>query len=276
MPIDGTHLSQDPTYHCMGKVQISLNADQLENVIDGLYSIGWNEALANHLRDLYRKEYPHHLDHPEKWDVPPVPPSEPFGYDTRADEARRHPDGIHVRLTDEDKKAVDDYVAKLDAQIDAADARGMALVINANGKPMFVPKEEAYRYNGNDDMGSRVFGCPNCHSVKIVDGTQPGEHHCMTRGINIDLGGINLDLGEDTTTLDDIKDDDLNVDDLAKMPDPLVPCYDGGQEFLIRKSTAEDWERGEEFEKAAEAAANPQAEETHIDPVCEKCGRKLV
>ena len=236
MPIDGTHLSQDPTYHCMGKVQISLNADQLENVIDGLYSIGWSEALANHLRDLYRKEYPHHPDHPEKWDVPPVPPSEPFGYDTRADEARRHPDGILVRLTDEDKKAVDDYMARLVAEIEAAPARGMALIINANGQPMFVPKEEAYRYNGNDDMGSCVFGCPNCHGTDIAE-MQPGLRRCMTCGTDIECG-IDVEYGEETITLAELE---------------------------------------ASFESAAEAEANPPAEEeTPTDPICERCGRKLV
>lgn len=31
-------------------------------------------------------------------------------------------------------------------------------------------------------------------------------------------------------------------------------CFDGGREWLIRKSEMDDFERGEEFEKAADAA----------------------
>ena len=46
------------------------------------------------------------------------------------------------------------------------------------------------------------------------------------------------------------KSDDLNPQDI-NAPEPLVPCFDGGREFLIRKSTMQDWERHEEFEKAA-------------------------
>jgi len=94
-------------------------------------------------------------------------------------------DGIHVPLTDEDKKAVDDYMARLVAEIEAAPARGMALVINANGKPMFVPTEEAYQYNGNDDMGVCVFGCPRCHSTRIMD-----NQHCMDCELIIDNPGL--------------------------------------------------------------------------------------
>jgi hypothetical protein len=125
-------------------------------------------------------------------------------------------DGIHVRLTDEDKKAVDDYIAKLVAQSDVAAARGETLVINVNGKAQFVPNEEAWRYNGFDDLGSCVFGCPNpdCHSTDIVDGTQPGEYHCMGCGLKIDLGGyVWEDNGDETITLEE----------LESMDDPLVP-----------------------------------------------------
>ena len=84
----------------------------------------------------------------------------------------------------------------------------LVLVINASGKPMFVPKEEAYLYNGNDNEGLAVFGFPP----------------------------------------------DATADDINNLLDPLVPYYDGGREFLIRKSEADDLERFDEFEAAAETA----------------------
>lgn len=37
---------------------------------------------------------------------------------------------------------------------------GEVCVINASGRPMMVPKEEAYMYNGNDDAGIAIFGFP--------------------------------------------------------------------------------------------------------------------
>jgi hypothetical protein len=157
-------------------------------------------------------------------------------------------DGISVRLTDEDMKAVDDYMAKL---IDAAAAPGMTLVINVNGKAQIVPSEEAWQYNGFDDLGSCVFGCPNCHGTDIVDGTQPGEYHCMGCGLNIDLGGI---------VLEEDDGDDITLEELEASleSEPMVPCFDGGQKFLVPKSEAEDFKRAEEFEKAADAAEKEQ------------------
>jgi hypothetical protein len=98
--------------------------------------------------------------------------------------------------------------ASVAAQVKEAAAKGLVVVLNANGKPMFVPKEEAYLYNGNDDEGLAVFGLPP----------------------------------------------DATADDINNLLDPLVPYYDGGREFLIRKSEADDLERFDEFEKAADTA----------------------
>ena len=117
-------------------------------------------------------------------------------------------EGIHVSLTPEDMKTLDEGMAHMEAQIDAAEKEGKVLVLNANGKPMFVPKEEAYLYNGNDDEGLAVFGLPP----------------------------------------------DATADDINNLLDPLVPYYDGGREFLIRKSEADDFERFDEFEAAADCA----------------------
>jgi hypothetical protein len=69
-------------------------------------------------------------------------------------------EGIHVSLTPEDMKTLDEGMAHMEAQIDAAEKEGKVLVLNANGKPMFVPKEEAWQYNRNDDEGVMVFGEP--------------------------------------------------------------------------------------------------------------------
>jgi hypothetical protein len=98
--------------------------------------------------------------------------------------------------------------ASVAAQVKEAAAKGLVVVLNANGKPMFVPKEEAYLYNGNDDEGLAVFGLPP----------------------------------------------DATADDINNLLDPLVPYYDGGREFLIRKSEADDFERFDEFEAAADCA----------------------
>lgn len=59
---------QDPTYHTQGKVLISLNCDQLENVIDGLYMQMFCDELANQLRALHVDEYGM-----DKWDAPNMP-----------------------------------------------------------------------------------------------------------------------------------------------------------------------------------------------------------
>ena len=47
---------------------------------------------------------------------------------------------------------------------------------------------------------------------------------------------------------------DATADDINNLLDPLVPYYDGGREFLIRKSEADDFERFDEFEAAADCA----------------------
>jgi len=50
-------------------------------------------------------------------------------------------------------------------------------------------------------------------------------------------------------------DNSDNLTSVADLPpEPLVECFDGGREFLVPKSTLQDWERHDEFEKAAEAA----------------------
>ena len=98
-----------------------------------------------------------------------------------------------------------DFVPKIIVMVEESNLVG---VLNANGKWMLVPKEEAYKYNGNDDEGLAVFGLPP----------------------------------------------DATADDINKLLDPLVPYYDGGREFLIPKSEADDLERFDEFERAADAA----------------------
>jgi hypothetical protein len=98
-----------------------------------------------------------------------------------------------------------DFVPKIIVMVEESNLVG---VLNANGKWMLVPKEEAYKYNGNDDEGLAVFGLPP----------------------------------------------DATADDINKLLDPLVPYYDGGREFLIPKSEADDLERFDEFEAAADTA----------------------
>ena len=79
-------------------------------------------------------------------------------------------------------------------------------------------------------------------------------HLCELAGIEGDwIATGNLPPGRDPE-FKPVEGYEMTAEDLLNAPDPLVPCYDGGHEFLIRKSTAEDWERFSEFEAAADCA----------------------
>ena len=98
-----------------------------------------------------------------------------------------------------------DWVRKIIVTVEESN---LVMVLNASGKPMLVDKAEAYKYNGNDDEGTAVFGLPP----------------------------------------------NATAEEINNLLDPLVSYYDGGQQFLIRKSEADYLERFDEFENAASTA----------------------
>ena|ERR1039458_297663 len=71
--------------------------------------------------------------------------------DEKGNVVNPEPDGIRVSLTPDDMKMLDEGMASVAAQIEAAAAKGLVPVINASGRLILVPKEQAHEYDGNGD-----------------------------------------------------------------------------------------------------------------------------